>query len=70
LFLGKAFKLPFNQPLESELTPKRNFTEGEFQIVGKRKFKGLFPSITPPKLMHRAERKEHSVQLRVLRKIP
>jgi hypothetical protein len=47
LFLGKAFKLPFSQALESELTPERNFTEGEFQIVDKENFKGLSPSITP-----------------------
>lgn len=47
LGFGKAFKFPFNQVLESGLTPKRNFAEGEFQIVDREKFKGLFPSITP-----------------------
>jgi len=33
--------------LDSEITPERNFKEGEFQIVEKDSFKGLFPSITP-----------------------
>ena len=46
-FLGKAFKFPFNQALESELTPKRNFAEGEFQIVGKKTLK-VFLHPPPP----------------------
>jgi hypothetical protein len=42
LFLGQPLKLLSKQRLASELTPKRNFAEGEFQIVGKKTLKVFF----------------------------